>query len=228
MSAYFTLTLDTAPPASPRLEIEEGAAATGSRDVVVALSSPDFSGGAHDVTDMKIWGDVDGVADPNVQPAEGAALWMPYQALYAVRLSAGVATKTIFARLRDDVANPTLAFSDTIQYRTDLAVVTVVAPVTVGRISKVAGRDVATFGWRVDRPFDQYVVRAVPNSKSSRTQGSPIPTAHGSLNVAGTGALPANTTITTEIHGADLEAASPGSTLKVLKVFVHDAAGWSL
>lgn len=228
MTAHFELVLDTTPPANPGLLINGGAAATGSQNVLLTISTSDYDGGAADVSEMKIWGDVDFTADALVQPAEAASPWQVYQPSRVIRLSAGSGRKTIYARLKDDVCNATVVFSDWIDLNTDLPNVTIVTPVDRAKISKTAPCDEATFAWQADRDFVAYMVRAVPNAGSPHNAGVLIATTHGSANTSGTGAFPANTPISTLVNGGDLEAASPGDTAKCIKVFCQDTTGaWS-
>ena len=57
-----------------------------------------------------------------------------------------------------------------------------------------------------------------------------IPVTSGSTNTSGTeGGYKADTAINVTINGADLEAASSGDGVKIIKVFVKNAAGtWSV
>lgn len=228
MSDSFTIVLDTVPPAAPFLLINGGAVVTGDSLVEVRLTTVDYQSGAADVDDMKIWGDVDPLHDANIKASEGASSWQPYQEYVDCKLSNGTATKTVYARLRDDVGNETIAFSDQIVFDTVRPIVGIVTGVTNAKISKVAGFDTAVFSWQCNHPFVEYVVRAVASEGSPYNSGIPIPTLAGSTNVTATGSFPADTPITTTINGADLEAASPGNTLKVIKVFARDSSGsWS-
>lgn len=223
----FTLTLDTRPPASPAVLINGGAALTGGRDVTLELTTADYQGGQHDVASMKLWGDVDPTVDPEVQTTEGASDWQVFQANYAVRLSAGTGRKTIYAKLRDDVLNVTLAFSDFIDLDLTLPVVTITTAVDQSRISKVAPKDTATFVWESSLAFQRYEVRVVPTTGSPHNAGVLIPTTAGSVHTSADGTFPAETGISTTIKGADLEAASPGDTQKIIKVFVRSGGVWS-
>lgn len=228
MSSFFTLTLDTQPPASPEVLINGGAIASGSRDVRVALRTADYQTGAHDVTKMRIWGDVDPTADPKIQMAELDSTWMAYSEEVVVRLATGTGRKHVRARLMDDVCNVTLEFSDFIDYDPALPVITVVSPVTRSRISKTAPCRQAMFAWQSSHAFDRYEVRVVPNVGSPHQAGILVGTGHGSTNVSADGTFAANTAISTVIDGADLEAASPGDGSKVVKVFVRSTTGvWS-
>lgn len=228
MSSYFTLTLDTAPPANPSIVANGGAPSAAQPEVLIEVDTSDYQAGARDVTEMRLWGDVDLSADPSVQADELTSNWQPYRQLSVIRLSATPGTKTIYARMRDDVGNETLVVSTAITYNPDLLYVTITSPVTRSRISKVDGYDEATFVWEASGPITAYRVRVVPSIGSPVTSGVPLGAAFGSLNVSGDQALAAATPVTTTITGADLQAASPGDTDKVCKVFVRDESGvWS-
>lgn len=223
----FTLTLDTRPPANPSVLINGGASLTGSRDVNVTLGTSDFETGARDVASMIIWGDVDPTYDPAVQASENTSQWQAFQVNYAVRLAPGTGRKTVWARLRDDVYNQTLPFSDYIDYDTTVPVVTITTPVDHGRISKVAPHDTAIFSWEANMAFDRYEVRVVPTTGSPESAGVVVPTTGGSVATSGSGSFAPNTPITTTIKGADLEAASPGDTVKIVKIFTRSSGVWS-
>lgn len=228
MAAHFTLVLDTRPPANPVLLINGGSAITGIRDVAVQLASADFESGSADVTQMKVWGDVDPVTDWRVQVLEGDSEWFDFDPEIAVRLATGNGRKHLYAKLRDDVLNETLAFTDFIDLDSNAPVVSITTPVDRARISKRAGADEATFSWQSSRDFTEYQVRVVPNVGSPSIAGVLIPTTAGSLNTSGTGSFPDATPITTQINGTDLATASPGDTTKIIKVFVRDTTGvWS-
>jgi hypothetical protein len=224
----FVLILDTAPPSNPSISLNGGADYTGDQIVQARLGTGDYDAGQRDVLEMKLWGDVDPTADPSVDDSEGLSSWQPYQEYINVKLAPGDGIKFVYAKLRDDVGNETVAFVDSLTLDTVRPVVTITSGVDHARVSKVAGHDTATFSWESNQPFVEYVVRAVPTSGSPFNAGVPILTTHGSTGVAGTGAFAALTPITSAIHGADLEVANPGDTPKVVKVFVRNSAGnWS-
>lgn len=227
MTSFFTLELDTRAPATPSLVINGGAAVTGSRVVQVDLSSADYQAGARDVTEMKLWGSVDITADSLVGTTEDTAVWQSFNPTVAVMLSDLSGRKYLNARLRDDVGNETVAFSDFIDLDLTSPVVEITTAIDRGRISKVPPFDTAIFGWQSSQPFTDYQVRVVPSIGSPVAAGALIGSGHGSTNITDSGSFAANTPITTIIKGADLEAASPGDTTKVVKVFVRAAGVWS-
>lgn len=226
--SFFYLTLDTTAPANPSLLINAGADVTGSQVVQVTLFSSDYGGGSRDVTEMLVWGDVDPTADPHVQTSEGASEWVPFAPDTVVKLAGGDGRKTLYAKLKDDVCNETVAFTDSITLDTTLPVVTITTPVDKSRISKVPGCNVAAFAWEATHEFTHYEIRVVPSGGASHLSGIVVPSAQGSIHTLDDGDFPANTPITTQITGADLEQASPGDTIKLVKVFVRDTSGaWS-
>lgn len=228
MTASVTLTLDTKPPANPRLEINGGATHSGHQVVQIEVSTSDHEGGARDVQQMKVWGDVDPTSAQGLAITEADASWMGYVPVMNLRLSEGDGLKTIYARLMDDVCNVTPVFTDSIVLDLSSPLVQVVGGIDRARISKVAPCAQATFSWQANVPFDRYQVRVVPSIGATHQGGTLLGTEHGSANTSGVGSFDAETPITTVIHGADLEAASPGDTRKVVKVFIRDASGrWS-
>lgn len=83
------------------------------------------------------------------------------------------------------------------------------------------------FEFRANEDIQAWEVQVVPDHTAGHDDGVVIGTSNGSLNVTG-GGLPALTPQSVTIHGADLDAASPGAGAKVIKVFVQDLAGnWS-
>lgn len=219
----FTLILDTKPPAAPALLIEGGVAVTGRRVVTVEISSADYQAGARDVAEMKLWGDVEPGADPLVGTIEGLSVFQAYQPAYTLRLSVGAGRKTVYARLKDDVCNETVVFSDFIDLNLTVPVVTVVTPIDKSRISKIAPCDAAVFSWESSLAFDRYEVRAVPTAGSPQGAGVIIPATAGSVHTQANGSFLAETAITTVIRGTDLATAAPGDGQKIIKIFVRKA-----
>src|SRR5438132_8233060 len=145
MTVHFTITIYTAPPANPKIEINGDALVTGDEIVQVHLTTLDFNGGAADVEGMKIWGDVDPTGDPNVQVSEGLSNYINYAEFYNVRLSAGEALKTLYARLNDNVGNQTVVISAQIRLDLTRPVVTLVEGVVPSRVSKTVPFDTIRF-----------------------------------------------------------------------------------
>ena len=219
MASYFNLTLDTLAPSGLAVTLNDGAIYTTSQSVTLGVSVSD---GVTTGYQMKIWG-VDGVAD------EQSASWETYAASKSVVLPAGKGLKTVYVKVRDAVGNETTAVSDSITLDTSVPAVTVTGP-DKATISKVAGFNLAVINFMADVAFEEYKVCVVPATSSTQDAGTVIGTASGSIATSGaSGGYEADTNIQVTISGADLEAASAGDGVKIVKVFVKNAAGtWSV
>lgn len=225
MANYFNLILDTLGPQGVTLSINSGAAYTSDQLVTLAIGCSD---GDKTGYQMKIWGNVDTTYDANIKATEGTSVWITYAASKQIKLAAGDGTKTVYAKLRDDVWNESAQASKSITLDTTAPTVTITGP-DVSKISKVASKDTAAFSFSVDQAFVEYKVKVVPSASSLHTAGTQIPTIAGSTNMAATGSFAASTPIASTIKGADLETASAGDGTKIVKVFAKDAAGnWSV
>lgn len=219
--------LDPVPPANPVLVVNGGVGVTGVLVVNAQITSGDANAGDNDVTSMLIWGDVDPTIDPSVQPLQINSQWIAYNPNYLIQLSALVGLHTIYAMLRDDVGNVTVAFSTTIVYDPTVPQITISVPLSVGRISITSPFDTTQFGWQSSLAFQAYQIRVVPTPNSPVTAGVAIPSIAGSINVAGNSGL-ANTTVTTVIKGLDLAIAAPGVGNKIVKAFCQSGGKWSV
>lgn len=219
MASYFNLTLDTLAPDGLTLSINDGALYTTSATVTLSISMTDEASAGYQ---MKIWG-IEGVAD------EGSATWETYATSKRVTLVAGDGLKTVSIKVRDDVGNESAVVTDTITLDTAVPAVSVTGP-DKSKISKVAGFNQSIFNFTSDVIFEEYKVCVVPANNSTQEAGTVIPTTAGSLNTSGSeGNYPASTNIQVTITGADLETASSGDGVKIIKVFVRNAAGtWSV
>jgi hypothetical protein len=225
MPNYFTLILDTTGPSNVDVKIEDNASYATSQLVNLQISTSDAVTSGYQ---MKIWGDVDDSYDTNIKSTEATSTWITFAAIKQVKLSAGDGTKTINIKLRDDVYNESAIDSDSIILDTTRPVVTISGP-DVSKISKVTGKDVASFSFSSDQDFTEYKVKVVSASGSSHDTGTQIGTTNGSTNMSGAaGNYKASTAINCTIDGSDLELASAGDGAKTIKVFVKDTAGnWS-
>lgn len=219
MASYFNLTLDTTAPSGLTLSINDGALYATSTAVKLTIGVSD------DVTtgyQMKIWG-IDGVAE------EASASWETFSTTKSVNLTSGDGLKTVHIKVRDDVGNESAAVSDDITLNTTVPVVTVTGP-DKSKISKVEGYNKSKISFTVDVAFAEYKVCVVPANSSTQDAGVLIPTDGGSINISGAdGDYPASTPIEVTITGTDLETASSGDNVKIVKVFVKTEAGiWSV
>lgn len=225
MANYVYITLDTTAPSNPTITISGGAIYTTNQLVNLSVSVGDGSTSGYQ---MKIWGDVDTSYDVNIQSTEGASQWIPYNASPQVKLASGDGAKSISMRVRDDVHNVSSVDVDNITLDTSIPTVTTTTP-DVAKISKVAGKDTASFTFTSNEDFVEYKVKLVGATGNTHDTGIQIPITNGSTNTGATGTFTSGQVITVTIKGGDLEDA--GATTdgqKIIKVFVKDASGqWS-
>lgn len=222
MASFFNLTLDTKAPSGVVVTLNGGAVYTGTRTVTLKTTLDSFDD--FDLTgfQMKVWG-IDSVAD------ETDASWESYMEQKTINLTAEEGLKTVYVKVRDDVGNETTAYSANITLQTDSPVVTVSGP-DRSKISKVNGFNNAVITFTVNMEFEEYKVCVVSSVSALEPAGKVIGTQHGSINTSGnSGSYPANTPISVTINGADLDAASPGDGVKIIKVFAKKPSGeWSV
>ena len=218
MASYFNLTLDTLAPAGLAVQLNGDDIYTTTPSVELTLTLKDSPTTGYQ---MKIWG-VEGVTD------EDSASWETYAASKSVTLPSGDGLKTVYVKVRDAVGNESSAASDSITLNTAVPTVTVTGP-DKSTISKVVGFDMAVINFMSDIAFEEYKVCVVPATSSTQESGTQIPTTNGSVNTSGSaGGYEADTNIEVKINGSDLEAASSGDGVKIVKGFVKNAAGtWS-
>lgn len=219
MASYFNLTLDTTAPTGLALSINDDALYTTSTTVTLKIAVAD---GVTTGYQMKIWGIAD-VAD------EGSASWETFATTKSVTLTSGDGLKTVHVKVRDDVGNESAEVTDTITLDTTIPVVTVTGP-DKSKISKVSSFNQSVINFTTDVEFTEYKVCVVPQTSSTQDAGTVIPTDNGSTNTSGSaGNYPASQNIRVTITGADLETASSGDGVKIVKVFVKTASGlWSV
>lgn len=221
MASFFNLTLDTTAPTGLTLSINNGAMYATSTAVQLTIGLTDDPTTGYQ---MKIWG-IEGVADEN------SATWETFATSKSVNLTSGDGLKTVYIKVRDDVGNETTQVSDSIQLDTTVPVVTITGP-DKSKISKVTNFNKSIFSFTSDVEFVEYKVCIVPSNISTQEAGTLIGTTGGSSNTSGSKELeetfPATTPITVTLFGADVEEASSGDGVKIVKVFVKTAAGlWS-
>lgn len=219
MASYFNLTLDTTAPSGLTLSINDDALYTTSAAVTLKIGVADEATTGYQ---MKIWGIAD-VAD------EGSASWETFATTKGVTLTSGDGLKTVHIKVRDDVGNESSEVTDTITLDTTIPVVTVTGPDKT-KISKVSSFNQSVINFTTDVEFTEYKVCVVPQTSSTQDAGTVIPDTNGSTNTSGSaGNYPASQNIRVTITGADLEAASSGDGVKIVKVFVKTASGlWSV
>lgn len=224
MSSFFYLFLDTTPVSNPSISIDGGATFATNQLVTLSVGTTDADTTGYQ---MLIWGDVDIAFDANVQDTEAKSSWISYNNSKQIKLEVGDGSKVINLKIRDDVHNASSQVSDSVNLDTSIASVTVTNP-DVSKISKNAGKNVASFTFTSDKPFTQYKIKVVSATSGAESTGTVIGTTNGSTNTSGTGTFASGAPITVTINGADLELSSAGDGSKIIKVFVLDEAGkWS-
>ncbi len=219
MASYFNLTLDTRAPSGLTLSINDGALYATSTSVTLTIGLTDSPTTGYQ---MKVWG-IEGVAD------EVSASWETFANNKSVNLTTGDGLKTVHIKVRDDVGNESTEATDTITLNTAVPVVAITGP-DKSKISKISGFNQRVFNFTTDVEFEEYKVCVVPANNSTQDAGVIIGTTNGSQNTSGSdGSYPASENIQVTITGADLEVASSGAGVKIVKVFVKNAAGtWSV
>lgn len=219
MASYFNLTLDTTAPGGVTLSINDGALYATSTAVTLTIATTD---GVTTGYQMKVWG-VEGV------DSEVSASWENFSTSKSVNLTSGDGLKTVYIKVRDDVGNESTQVSDTITLNTTVPVVAITGP-DKSKISKIAGFNTSIINFTSNVEFEEYKVCVVPQNSSTQDAGTVIGTTNGSINTSGSdGDYPASENIQVTINGADLEAASSGDGVKIVKVFVKTVAGiWSV
>lgn len=234
MASFFTVTLDTLAPATVKVLIDNGAAYVTASDRLCTLKIT-TSDAVTTGYMMKIWGDIDTTANTNIQDTETKSKWISYEQSKQIKLSSGDGIKTVYVKLRDDVANESSIVSAQTILDTELHTVTVQSQ-SVAKISAVAGYDTVTFSFFVSdtnpatTTFSEYKVCCVANSSVPASEATAIGTTNGSSNMAGTGTFDFDNPITCTIKAADLmaTAAGAGDGAKIIKVFAKTADGqWS-
>lgn len=225
MANFVYITLDTTAPTNPTINIEGSATFVTNQLVNLSIGVGDGSTQGYQ---MKIWGDVDESYNSSIQSTEESSSWMPYDSAPQVKLSASDGSKQLSMRVRDDVHNPSSIAVDSVNLDTEIPTVTVTQP-DVSKISKIDGKDTASFTFSSNENFVEYKVKLVGATGATHDTGTTIPTENGSRNTSGTEAVTASTVVTVTVKGADLELA--GATTdgqKIIKVFVKDESGlWS-
>jgi hypothetical protein len=226
MANFVYITLDTTAPTNPTISISGGAIFATAQLVNLTISVGD---GTTTGYQMKIWGNVDTTHNANIQSTEANSSWIAYSTNPQVKLSAGDGSKSISIKVRDDVYNESSVVVDSIQLDTSIPTVTVTLP-DVSKISKMTGKNSASFTFQSSENFVEYKVKLVGSTGATHDTGTLIPTTGGSTNVAGTGSFTSSTVTTVTIKGADLETAgATTNNQSIVKVFVKDSSGlWSV
>ncbi|MBQ8209914.1 MAG: hypothetical protein IJZ35_04970 [Clostridia bacterium] len=248
MSSYVNVTLDTTGPQGVSVCINGDEERTSDTQISLAIGCSDS-----DTTNyqMKIWCDAMDITEEEAQ-------WEDYSSEKSVTINHYLVvdnTVTVYVRLRDDVWNESVTVFDSITVYTENPTVNI-ANITRVRISKIPAASTDTIANRmfprnksvitftVDRDCDDVRVMVVEDINALYDDpanvlipiegGSSVMDADGEDVTGGIGGLSlsganANASYLVNIKGADLETASPGDGIKVIKIFAHEYDGnWSI
>lgn len=248
MASYFKLTLDTTGPSGVSLQINGDEERTTNTQLTLSIGCDDS-----DLTDyqMKIW------SDALDMPSEANAQWENFSAEKTVEIYPELIsgdTVTIYVKLRDDVWNESVIASDSIVVYTENPVVEI-ANISRARISKIPApsdasiaeklfpKNTTCIGFAVDKDCDDLRIMVVDNINALYDDPANvlIPVDGDSYIIAADtehlnasdglrmDSVTANTSYVAYIRGADLETASPGDGIKIVKIFAHETDGnWSI
>lgn len=224
-SNYFYLTLDSTAPSNISLSIDGGATYATNQLVTLSIGTTDSETTGYQ---MKIWSSgVDAIYDSNIQDSETNSSWITFNNSKQIKLNETEGLKTVYLKIRDDVHNESAQVSDSITLDMSKPTVSVSNP-DVSKVSKIEGKNKASFSFTVDKEFVEYKVKIVSATNGAESTGAVIGTTNGSTNTSGTGTFAAGTPIVVQITGADIQAASNSDGQKIVKCFCKDASGkWS-
>lgn len=247
MASYLNITLDTSSPQDVSVAINGGEEQTTDTQLTLEILCSDSDTTGYQ---MKIW------SNAMYENSEDTASWEDYSSEKTITiLGEPVAddTVTVYVKLRDDVWNESEVVSDSIKFYLVSPTVNITG-ITRVRISKIpatendsfadrlAPRDTCVVGFTVDSDCDEAMVMVVESADANYDDSSNvlIPT-DGESKITNYAAeeiteedglqicsLQANSQYNVFIKGADLEAASPGDGVKIVKIFARSSNGlWS-
>jgi hypothetical protein len=238
-SAFDSITYDTTGPSLTAIILAGGAAKTGSTTVSVSFT---ISPSDAYVSEALIWGDLSNNETSKLL-AENGTGWQGFTEVGTANdLSAGITTgdgtKTVYAVVRDDLANESAQRSDSIELDQTAPVVQVLSGPTPAKISKTTGYDSSVFVWYWEATTDEVAetgTYAIKVGGSSPITGTQIPTTGGSSGVSGNITAAGDGTpegavsdtekhITTTVKGADLETAGAEGSNRC-NIYVTDNYG---
>ena len=248
MAGYFSVTLDTLGPQGASVVINGDEEQTSSTQLNLKILCADSDTTGYQ---MKIWSDATEIH------TEQLASWEDYvseKTLTVERELVRNDTVTVFVKLRDDVWNESETVSDSIKVYVQSPVVNIVGISRV-RISKVPAssdesfadrlfpKDTCIVSFTVDSDCDELKVMVADtvNAQIDDPFNVLIPTEGGSkitdsdaeITTSDDGmqifSVQANGTYNAFIKGIDLETASPGDGIKIIKIFARSTNGfWSV
>lgn len=218
MTNYVVLYLDTLQPQNPSITIEGDAVYVANQLINISVNCDDVDKTGYS---MLIYGDVDTTHDSAIQTLEAGSTWIPYSATKQVKLSGTDGSKRLYVKLRDDVHNASAVVFDDVNLDQNLPTITV-SSLDVSKVSKIAGKNSASFTFSANENFQQFKVKRVSATSAAENTGSLIPTTNGSINTSGTAGYTSGQVITVTINGADLELAGGVQGENFIKIFIME------
>lgn len=249
MSGYFNITLDTVGPQGVSICVNGDEEHTSDKQLSLEILCSD-----NDTTNyqMKIWSNVLLESD-----SEENAKWEDYSREKILTIDSEIPENTeatFYVKLRDDVWNESETASDNITIYTQNPTV-IIASITRDRISKIPAapsespfdklfsKNTSMIIFGADRDCDDLKIMVVqdinafyddPANVLIPTDGSSCITNDDGEILTGSGGMQISqiterAAYRAYIKGADLEAASPGDGVKIIKIFAHERNGeWSI
>lgn len=216
MSGLFLYRGAGSAPEGADFSIAGGQDSTPVRDVSLTVSSHDHIIGANNVTDVKVWGDVQVECSPYLGAIEGDADWFRFTPSVPIVLSAGAGVKTINVKVRNSAMLSTNTITRTITLLDGAPHVSVLWKSDRRTIrSTGVGRNF-TLAWSASHAFTAFEVRSVSNLLATRDEGTLI--ASGASGSAGQ-------VISTALDHADFDGTN-GTGVRMGKVWVQVGGAW--
>ena len=207
-------------PRTPAIIVAGGVEMVRNRLVKVNLTTRDFITGFNNVSEMKVWGDI----DPNFRPErygadEGDSAWVPFEAYFALVIEGTDASvsKSIHAKIRNVSGVETAELSAV--FSLDASPHPTVLWTDERRVPPIDG--VFQFGWSSSHDFDSMALALAPFDEAGFEQCKVL-VADETPGIAGE-----HRTVT--VQGSDLMAADLTPTqsgAKLMRLFISVDGTW--
>jgi hypothetical protein len=198
-----------------------GGGTTQSRSAPLVVSTSDFGQGFNNVTEMKVWGDLDAGFYPELHGAnEGASRWFKFSRLSHMVLSTGTGTKTLNVKVRNasqaesDVVTTSCTFSSTIPHPSILWA-------DIGRAPSVVDGKVR-FAWSSSHAYSAASLCYATNLQAAYEDCTVELVSYPAGNAGDTNWVDLD--VAADLLPVDPQATQSGH--KLLKVFVQVAGIW--
>lgn len=216
MSGLFLYRGAASAPEGADFTIAGGQESTPSREVTLTVSSSDHVLGANNVSDVKVWGDVQPNSNPYMGTLEGDADWFRFTPSVPIVLSAGAGVKTINVKIRNAAMLSTNTITRTITLLDSTPHVSVLWKTDRRTIrSGQVGRNFS-LAWSASHDYTAFEVWTVSNLLAGRNEGTLI---------ASGGAGTAGSVVTTALDQDDFEGGN-GTGVRMGKVFIQVGGAW--